>query len=161
MITSSCVRLVGLPVSATLIYSLFWRIAMWKGTGKYADLFEGVRITDFTRCILKPAKQVGRDRIEREIHILHSLRGGVNIPLLYDIIRYGPVCQPMMILRHVETVLTMNIYLWADSWSHHPWSSNTWKTSTSDVYIQPLVVLTSDITSKKSWKLFNLLMAKI
>jgi casein kinase II subunit alpha len=63
-----------------------------KGTRKHADLFEGVRMADFARCILKPAKQVGRDRIEREINILHSLRGGVNIPLLYNVTRYSPVC---------------------------------------------------------------------
>ncbi|KAL6903309.1 kinase-like domain-containing protein [Trichoderma evansii] len=72
--------------------------------GKHADLFEGIRITDFTRCILKPAKQVGRDRIEQEINILQSLRGGVNIILLYDIIRYGPLELPSLALEYVENI---------------------------------------------------------
>ncbi|EHK47812.1 uncharacterized protein TrAtP1_012036 [Trichoderma atroviride] len=79
-------------------------------TEKHADLFEGVRVTDYTRCILKPAKQVGRDRIEREVKILHSLRGGVNIPLLYDVIRYSPLELPSLALEYVENIDFRRLY---------------------------------------------------
>jgi casein kinase II subunit alpha len=63
-------------------------------------------MADFKRCILKPAKQVGRDRIEREIKILHSLKGGTNIMIMYDIVRDGQVRQFVMILRYVEALYT-------------------------------------------------------
>ncbi|KAK1238817.1 hypothetical protein MKX08_005878 [Trichoderma sp. CBMAI-0020] len=79
-------------------------------TDKHADLFEGIRVTDYTRCILKPAKQVGRDRIEREVNILHSLRGGVNIPLLYDVIRYNPLELPSLALEYVENIDFRRLY---------------------------------------------------
>ncbi|PTB37074.1 uncharacterized protein TrAFT101_010807 [Trichoderma asperellum] len=79
-------------------------------TGKHADLFEGVHIPDFTRRILKPAKEVGRDTIEREINILHSLRGGVNILLLYGVIRNGPLEPPSLVLEYVENIDFRRLY---------------------------------------------------
>lgn len=60
--------------------------------GKHADIFEGVRMRDLKRCIVKPAKEVGRHRIEQEIKVLRSLQGGTNIANLYDVVQDNPVC---------------------------------------------------------------------
>ncbi|KAM0263904.1 hypothetical protein ACHAQJ_000939 [Trichoderma viride] len=73
-------------------------------TGKYADLFEAIRVADFKSCILKPAKQVGRDRIEREIKMLHSLKGGTNIMMMYDVVRVGQMEPPSLVFEYVENV---------------------------------------------------------
>lgn len=93
MTTRLCERLVNALVPAISVNRCANNQNRGKGVGKHADIFEGVRMADLKRCIIKPAKEVGRLRIEQEIKILRSLRGGTNIMMLYDIVRDGQVCH--------------------------------------------------------------------
>lgn len=61
------------------------------GSGKYADIFEAVRMSNLKKCIIRPAKEAGRPGIEQDIKILRSLSGGPNILELEDIVRDNEV----------------------------------------------------------------------
>ncbi|KAK5993866.1 Casein kinase II subunit alpha [Cladobotryum mycophilum] len=56
------------------------------GRGKYAELFEGIDVTDFRRCIIKSPNPMGRKRVRREMEILRALRGGPNILECLDVV---------------------------------------------------------------------------
>ncbi|KAL7947633.1 casein kinase II subunit alpha [Trichoderma barbatum] len=80
------------------------------GFGKHADIFEGVRVLDLKRCIIKPAKEVGMLRIEQEIKILRSLTGGTNIPNVYDIVQDSQTEPPSLIFEYVDNTDFRSLY---------------------------------------------------
>ncbi|UKZ55795.1 hypothetical protein TrVGV298_009619 [Trichoderma virens] len=80
------------------------------GFGKHADIFEGVRMIDLKRCIVKPAKEVGRLSIEQEIKILRSLGGGINIPKLYDIVQDSQMEPPSLVFEYIENIDFRTLY---------------------------------------------------
>ncbi|KAL7906565.1 casein kinase II subunit alpha, partial [Trichoderma velutinum] len=79
-------------------------------SGRHADIFEGVRVRDLKRCIIKPAKEVGRRRIEQEIKILRSLQGGTNIANLYDVVKDNQTGPPSLIFEYIENTDFRSLY---------------------------------------------------
>lgn len=72
------------------------------GRGKYSDVFEGVKVPEKEKCILKILKPVKKKKIKREIKILQGLCGGTNIIKLLDICRDPHSRVPSLIFEHVN-----------------------------------------------------------
>jgi len=65
---------------------------MLSGRGKYSEVFEGINIVNYQKCVIKVLKPVKKKKIKREIKILQNLSGGPNIVALLDVVRDGQVC---------------------------------------------------------------------
>lgn len=65
------------------------------GRGKYSEVFEGINITNYQKCVIKVLKPVKKKKIKREIKILQNLAGGPNIVALLDVVRDPQVRQPV------------------------------------------------------------------
>ena len=72
------------------------------GRGKYSEVFEGVNVTNNTKCIIKILKPVKKKKIKREIKILQNLCGGTNIIRLLDIVRDPRSKTPSLIFEYVN-----------------------------------------------------------
>mmetsp|Transcript_51395 Transcript_51395/g.111834 ORF Transcript_51395/g.111834 Transcript_51395/m.111834 type:complete len:341 (+) Transcript_51395:249-1271(+) len=72
------------------------------GRGKYSEVFEGVRMTDGSKVIIKILKPVKKKKIKREIKILMNLAGGTNIIQLLDIVRDPQSKTPSLIFEYVN-----------------------------------------------------------
>jgi casein kinase II subunit alpha len=72
------------------------------GRGKYSEVFEGVNVTNNTKCIIKILKPVKKKKIKREIKILQNLCGGTNIIKLLDIVRDPQSKTPSLIFEYVN-----------------------------------------------------------
>jgi serine/threonine protein kinase len=72
------------------------------GRGKYSEVFEGVNVTNNTKCIIKILKPVKKKKIKREIKILQNLCGGTNIIRLLDIVRDPQSKTPSLIFEYVN-----------------------------------------------------------
>ncbi len=62
------------------------------GRGKYSEVFEGINIVNYQKCVIKVLKPVKKKKIKREIKILQNLSGGPNIVALLDVVRDSQVC---------------------------------------------------------------------
>ncbi|EOD08610.1 hypothetical protein EMIHUDRAFT_217344 [Emiliania huxleyi CCMP1516] len=72
------------------------------GRGKYSEVFEGIRVSDGSKVIIKILKPVKKKKIKREIKILMNLAGGTNIIQLLDIVRDPQSKTPSLIFEHVN-----------------------------------------------------------
>ena len=72
------------------------------GRGKYSEVFEGVRVADGMKVIIKILKPVKKKKIKREIKILQNLAGGTNIINLLDIVRDPQSKTPCLIFEYVN-----------------------------------------------------------
>ncbi len=61
------------------------------GRGKYSEVFEGINIVNYQKCVIKVLKPVKKKKIKREIKILQNLSGGPNIVALLDVVRDSQV----------------------------------------------------------------------
>ena len=61
------------------------------GRGKYSEVFEGINVTNYQKCVIKVLKPVKKKKIKREIKILQNLSGGPNIVALLDVVRDSQV----------------------------------------------------------------------
>ena len=57
------------------------------GRGKYSEVFEGINVVNYQKCVIKVLKPVKKKKIKREIKILQNLAGGPNIVALLDVVR--------------------------------------------------------------------------
>jgi casein kinase II subunit alpha len=71
------------PHSRQLIYDI--------GRGKYSEVFEGINVVNYQKCVIKVLKPVKKKKIKREIKILQNLSGGPNIVALLDVVRDSQV----------------------------------------------------------------------
>lgn len=62
------------------------------GRGKYSEVFEGINVVNYQKCVIKVLKPVKKKKIKREIKILQNLSGGPNIVALLDVVRDSQVC---------------------------------------------------------------------
>lgn len=62
------------------------------GRGKYSEVFEGINVVNYQKCVIKVLKPVKKKKIKREIKILQNLAGGPNIVALLDVVRDSQVC---------------------------------------------------------------------
>lgn len=72
------------------------------GRGKYSEVFEGLRVSDNTKVIIKILKPVKKKKIKREIKILQNLSGGTNVIKLLDIVRDPQSKTPSLIFEYVN-----------------------------------------------------------
>jgi hypothetical protein len=63
------------------------------GRGKYSEVFEGINVVNYQKCVIKVLKPVKKKKIKREIKILQNLAGGPNIVALLDVVRDPQVCR--------------------------------------------------------------------
>jgi casein kinase II subunit alpha len=75
---------------------------MGKGRGKYSEVFEGINVVNYQKCVIKVLKPVKKKKIKREIKILQNLAGGPNIVALLDVVRDSQVGA-----SSVSTLLTI------------------------------------------------------
>ena len=68
------------------------------------EVFEGVRIVDGERCIIKVLKPVKEKKVKREIKVLQNLVGGPNIVALLDVVRDPTSKIPSLIMEYVHNV---------------------------------------------------------
>ena len=61
------------------------------GRGKYSEVFEGINIVNYQKCVVKVLKPVKKKKIKREIKILQNLSGGPNVVALLDVVRDSQV----------------------------------------------------------------------
>jgi hypothetical protein len=61
------------------------------GRGKYSEVFEGINVVNYQKCVIKVLKPVKKKKIKREITILQNLSGGPNIVSLLDVVRDNQV----------------------------------------------------------------------
>ena len=61
------------------------------GRGKYSEVFEGINIVNYQKCVIKVLKPVKKKKIKREIKILQNLAGGPNVVALLDVVRDSQV----------------------------------------------------------------------
>jgi casein kinase II subunit alpha len=64
------------------------------GRGKYSEVFEGINVVNYQKCVIKVLKPVKKKKIKREIKILQNLSGGPNIVALLDVVRDQQVITP-------------------------------------------------------------------
>ncbi|KAF8473569.1 kinase-like domain-containing protein [Kalaharituber pfeilii] len=72
------------------------------GRGKYSEVFEGINITNYQKCVIKVLKPVKKKKIKREIKILQNLAGGLNVVALLDIVRDTQSKTPSLIFEHIN-----------------------------------------------------------
>ena len=68
------------------------------GRGKYSEVFEGINVVNYQKCVVKVLKPVKKKKIKREIKILQNLAGGPNVVALLDVVRdsqVGPLSAPL------------------------------------------------------------------
>lgn len=65
--------------------------SIWIGRGKYSEVFEGINVVNYQKCVVKVLKPVKKKKIKREIKILQNLAGGPNVVALLDVVRDSQV----------------------------------------------------------------------
>ena len=73
------------------------------GRGKYSEVYEGINTLNNERIVIKILKPVKKTKIRREIKILQTLSGGVNIINLIDVVRDPMTKTPALIMEYVDT----------------------------------------------------------
>lgn len=91
----------GLKIPSWTTHADGWTL----GRGKYSEVFEGINITNYQKCVIKVLKPVKKKKIKREIKILQNLSGGPNIVGLLDVVRDPQVCfLPLCLLARLATL---------------------------------------------------------
>ncbi|RMD42617.1 hypothetical protein DV735_g2502, partial [Chaetothyriales sp. CBS 134920] len=72
------------------------------GRGKYSEVFEGINVVNYQKCVIKVLKPVKKKKIKREIKILQNLSGGPNIVALLDVVRDSQSKTPSLIFENVN-----------------------------------------------------------
>jgi serine/threonine protein kinase len=80
----------------------------WTGRGKYSEVFEGINVVNYQKCVIKVLKPVKKKKIKREIKILQNLAGGPNIVALLDVVRDNQVWDDVF---PVHSRLLLDTYL--------------------------------------------------
>ena len=80
------------------------------GRGKYSEVFEGINIVNYQKCVIKVLKPVKKKKIKREIKILQNLSGGPNIVALLDVVRDPQSKTPSLIFEYVNNTDFRSLY---------------------------------------------------
>ncbi|KAH0536756.1 hypothetical protein FGG08_006394 [Glutinoglossum americanum] len=80
------------------------------GRGKYSEVFEGINVTNYQKCVIKVLKPVKKKKIKREIKILQNLSGGPNIVALLDVVRDSQSKTPSLIFEYVNNTDFRSLY---------------------------------------------------
>ena len=80
------------------------------GRGKYSEVFEGINIVNYQKCVIKVLKPVKKKKIRREIKILQNLSGGPNVIALLDVVRDPVSKTPSLIFENVNNTDFRTLY---------------------------------------------------
>jgi len=80
------------------------------GRGKYSEVFEGIRISNDTKCVVKILKPVKKKKIKREIKILENLRGGTNVISLLDVVKDPISRTPALVFEYIDNTDFKQLY---------------------------------------------------
>lgn len=80
------------------------------GRGKYSEVFEGINIVNYQKCVIKVLKPVKKKKIKREIKILQNLSGGPNVIALLDVVRDPQSKTPSLVFEHVNNTDFRSLY---------------------------------------------------
>ena len=80
------------------------------GRGKYSEVFEGINVVNYQKCVVKVLKPVKKKKIKREIKILQNLAGGPNIVALLDVVRDSQSKTPSLIFEYVNNTDFRTLY---------------------------------------------------
>ena len=80
------------------------------GRGKYSEVFEGINIVNYQKCVIKVLKPVKKKKIKREIKILQNLSGGPNVVALLDVVRDSQSRTPSLIFEYVNNTDFRSLY---------------------------------------------------
>ena len=80
------------------------------GRGKYSEVFEGINIVNYQKCVIKVLKPVKKKKIKREIKILQNLSGGPNVVALLDVVRDSQSKTPSLIFEYVNNTDFRSLY---------------------------------------------------
>ena len=83
---------------------------MQLGRGKYSEVFEGINIVNYQKCVIKVLKPVKKKKIKREIKILQNLSGGPNVVALLDVVRDSQSKTPSLIFEYVNNTDFRSLY---------------------------------------------------
>lgn len=81
-----------------------------QGRGKYSEVFEGINVANYQKCVIKVLKPVKKKKIKREIKILQNLSGGPNIVALLDVVRDSQSKTPSLIFENVNNTDFRTLY---------------------------------------------------
>lgn len=80
------------------------------GRGKYSEVFEGINIINYQKCVIKVLKPVKKKKIKREIKILQNLAGGPNVVALLDVVRDNQSKTPSLVFEAVNNTDFRTLY---------------------------------------------------
>lgn len=80
------------------------------GRGKYSEVFEGTKVPDDEKVVIKILKPVKKKKIKREIKILENLRGGINIISLLDVVKDPVSRTPALCFEYVNNTDFKQLY---------------------------------------------------
>jgi casein kinase II subunit alpha len=83
---------------------------LYPGRGKYSEVFEGINIANYQKCVVKVLKPVKKKKIKREIKILQNLSGGPNVVALLDVVRDSQSKTPSLIFEYVNNTDFRTLY---------------------------------------------------
>lgn len=86
------------------------RTRLIPGRGKYSEVFEGINVVNYQKCVVKVLKPVKKKKIKREIKILQNLAGGPNIVALLDVVRDSQSKTPSLIFEYVNNTDFRSLY---------------------------------------------------
>jgi len=89
--TRSSGKLVCLLARSVSMWSQLTSLPHHVGRGKYSEVFEGINVVNYQKCVIKVLKPVKKKKIKREIKILQNLAGGPNVVALLDVVRDSQV----------------------------------------------------------------------
>jgi serine/threonine protein kinase len=92
-------------------YSGFGRLTIVNtGRGKYSEVFEGINVVNYQKCVIKVLKPVKKKKIKREIKILQNLAGGPNVVALLDVVRDSQSKTPSLVFEYVNNTDFRTLY---------------------------------------------------
>lgn len=80
------------------------------GRGKYSEVFEGINVVNYQKCVIKVLKPVKKKKIKREIKILQNLAGGPNVVALLDVVRDNQSKTPSLVFEAVNNTDFRTLY---------------------------------------------------
>jgi casein kinase II subunit alpha len=80
------------------------------GRGKYSEVFEGINVVNYQKCVIKVLKPVKKKKIKREIKILQNLAGGPNVVALLDVVRDNQSKTPSLVFEAINNTDFRTLY---------------------------------------------------
>jgi casein kinase II subunit alpha len=104
------VRKIGMTICHDLGQKQSAERLTMSGRGKYSEVFEGINVVNYQKCVIKVLKPVKKKKIKREIKILQNLSGGPNVVALLDVVRDSQSKTPSLVFENVNNTDFRTLY---------------------------------------------------